>query len=101
MRIYEDRIVSGNTTYEIFDSVLTGGLAVSFLSKDNVRTCAIFNFHELGFTLDKTCSKVACVNGVAKVTRTATGAQWERSDSFDPQYVFVAWGIPSAGVVQT
>ena len=72
----KDKIVVGETKFDIFDAVLDGGLAVSFVSQADVKTCAVLKFSGLEYTVMKTDQELECKDGIAVVIDTDGGNRW-------------------------
>jgi len=72
----EGKIVVGKTNFDVFDAVLDGGLAVTFVSDSNVKTCAIFRFGGTEFETVELNQEVECEGGIAIVVSSDSGTRW-------------------------
>jgi len=65
---------------------LDGGLAVSFVSDSNVKTCAIFKFGELEFETLEPNYEVECEGGIAVVVNTENGNRWAYKENVNGSF---------------
>jgi len=70
------KTIVGQTNFDVFDAVLKGGLAVSFVSDSQVKTCAIFKFAGMSFEVVKANQEVECEGGIAVAVDTNNGTRW-------------------------
>jgi len=85
MQIFENRRAYTGKTFDIFDAVQTGGLAVRVELEENVKSCATFSFYEMDFVILQPGDEADCDGGKAIVVETENGVQWEyeRNRAFD------------------
>jgi len=57
-----EKIAVGKKDFDVFDAALEGGLAVSFLSDSDVKTCAVFKFGDMEFEVVKANSSILSDN---------------------------------------
>ena len=77
----KDKIVVGQTNFDVFDAVLDGGLAVTFVSDSNVKTCAIFKFGGTEFDVVELSHEVECEGGMAIVVSSENGTRWSYKEN--------------------
>lgn len=77
MQILENRLAYTRKTFDIFDAIRTGGLAVRIVLEEGVKSCATFSFYEMDFVVLQPGDEVDCDGGKAVVVETKNGVQWE------------------------